>query len=379
MPRASKKTVVIPSHLARQISVPPPPAPLTSTTETATAKSPAKTKIPSVSPTPDHTSSSTSKPPSPNEPRIPLPSMSKIDNSNLLTLKSTINNFKDDRVEDVEELSRCLHNYLNRVPSKEILGEIISSGGEVFSVEDYVSSLPTAVTSSPEITDAKELLTRWRETLKPGTTVSANDEQSIEPSIPFLPKWFKAVVVEVSPASTPVKDYLGVHTFPLPSLKITFNGFTARHDKWYQTDSLFVMPSRGCGGAKGAILGERKARKEKVKLEQEEVKRMLDREKEESSNKMEVEEKEETVTTKRGRKTKRCTSIPKPRTKKPKVCKTAEECVAAEVPEWVCQECNEIEAALDPDAPLLICEGPCIRTFHTVCVGVKEVPEGELK
>ena len=54
-----------------------------------------------------------------------------------------------------------------------------------------------------------------------------------------------------------------------------------------------------------------------------------------------------------------------------------EEQNADDVPSWVCMECMEIEATGDPDAPLLICEGPCLRTFHTVCVGLKEVPECE--
>ncbi|GMH71126.1 hypothetical protein TrST_g11329 [Triparma strigata] len=55
----------------------------------------------------------------------------------------------------------------------------------------------------------------------------------------------------------------------------------------------------------------------------------------------------------------------------------SEESNASSVPSWICRECNEIEASLDIDAPLLICEGPCLRTFHTVCVGEESVPEGK--
>lgn len=38
---------------------------------------------------------------------------------------------------------------------------------------------------------------------------------------------------------------------------------------------------------------------------------------------------------------------------------------------WICTECKEAEALDDKDAVLLICEGPCNRPFHTICVGLE--------
>ena len=41
---------------------------------------------------------------------------------------------------------------------------------------------------------------------------------------------------------------------------------------------------------------------------------------------------------------------------------------------WICTECREAECLTDPDSPLLVCEGPCLRPFHYPCAGLNAVP-----
>jgi len=41
---------------------------------------------------------------------------------------------------------------------------------------------------------------------------------------------------------------------------------------------------------------------------------------------------------------------------------------------WICTACGEAECAIEPDSPLLICEGPCRRLYHYPCAGLHSVP-----
>jgi hypothetical protein len=42
---------------------------------------------------------------------------------------------------------------------------------------------------------------------------------------------------------------------------------------------------------------------------------------------------------------------------------------------WICTECREAECAIDPESPLLVCEGPCMRPFHYPCAGLHTLPD----
>jgi PHD-finger len=41
---------------------------------------------------------------------------------------------------------------------------------------------------------------------------------------------------------------------------------------------------------------------------------------------------------------------------------------------WICMECKEADAMEDPESELLLCEGPCHRVFHQICVGLSNIP-----
>jgi hypothetical protein len=42
---------------------------------------------------------------------------------------------------------------------------------------------------------------------------------------------------------------------------------------------------------------------------------------------------------------------------------------------WICTECREAECAIDPESPLLVCEGSCMRPFHYPCAGLHTLPD----
>mmetsp|Transcript_40031 Transcript_40031/g.93976 ORF Transcript_40031/g.93976 Transcript_40031/m.93976 type:complete len:1523 (-) Transcript_40031:210-4778(-) len=44
---------------------------------------------------------------------------------------------------------------------------------------------------------------------------------------------------------------------------------------------------------------------------------------------------------------------------------------------WICTECGESECHVDPNSPLLLCEGPCNRPYHYPCAGLSFVPPEE--
>jgi hypothetical protein len=46
---------------------------------------------------------------------------------------------------------------------------------------------------------------------------------------------------------------------------------------------------------------------------------------------------------------------------------------------WICTECREAECAIDPESPLLVCEGSCMRPFHYPCAGLHTVPNDNEK
>ena len=44
---------------------------------------------------------------------------------------------------------------------------------------------------------------------------------------------------------------------------------------------------------------------------------------------------------------------------------------------WICANCREAESVIDPESPLLLCEGPCGRPFHYPCAGLHSVPPND--
>jgi SET domain len=44
---------------------------------------------------------------------------------------------------------------------------------------------------------------------------------------------------------------------------------------------------------------------------------------------------------------------------------------------WICAACGQAECAMDCEADLLVCEGPCRRLFHGPCAGLAQLPEDD--
>ena len=44
---------------------------------------------------------------------------------------------------------------------------------------------------------------------------------------------------------------------------------------------------------------------------------------------------------------------------------------------WICAECKEAECITNPDSPLLVCEGPCLRLFHYPCARLSSLPPSD--
>ena len=49
--------------------------------------------------------------------------------------------------------------------------------------------------------------------------------------------------------------------------------------------------------------------------------------------------------------------------------------IVADDNEWVCALCSQLASADGSD--LLLCDGECLRSFHTGCLGLTTVPEGD--
>ena len=45
--------------------------------------------------------------------------------------------------------------------------------------------------------------------------------------------------------------------------------------------------------------------------------------------------------------------------------------------EWVCAICNQLKS--EDNSDLVLCDGDCLRSFHSGCLGLAVVPEGEWK
>ena len=108
---------------------------------------------------------------------------------------------------------------------------------------------------------ANAALSEWRGTLTKGSVVMAADGTTTEGGMPFLGKWFTAKVAAMADIGAPVKDYTGSYTFERAALKLTFNGFSARYDRWYPVDTREVQPASGFGGARAAVMRGRKRKK----------------------------------------------------------------------------------------------------------------------
>lgn len=67
------------------------------------------------------------------------------------------------------------------------------------------------------------------------------------------------------------------------------------------------------------------------------------------------------------------TSNDKKNKKKPSQSRTKEDTVIDMI--WICTECREAECAIDPESPLLVCEGSCMRPFHYPCAGLHTLPD----
>ena len=163
-----------------------------------------------------------------------------------------------------------------------------------------------------------------------------------------------------------------VETAP-SSLKLTFKGFTKRHDKWYNVDDNAVVPVNSWREAGRVAVREKK--------------RLRDEEKEAvaAANKKSKAEQPPspvadviTVSSKSGRKIKTTVKKLPPASHAGKGVAVKTKQKEEEKVSWICTECKEIECASDADCPLLICEGSCERPFHLNCVeGLDVIPEGE--
>ena len=190
----------------------------------------------------------------------------RVDDLNRKTISSAAQGNDPNRAKVV---ASALHAYFNRlemsptgVQSCELMltgvpmlqRPIQSDGGDDSSASPPllahipIPPLPIALSIA-----CSDILQRWRSSLlKVGDGVDATEDDIRDPTLPHLLKWFSGTVVEVTKiravggydATAFVADKTGTLEIPggQRGLKITFTGFSVKHDRWFASGDDAVMP-----------------------------------------------------------------------------------------------------------------------------------------
>jgi len=306
------------------------------------------------------------KPRNPSPPSVTPPPPSRnigdVDATNIEALEILLNNVSS----EPSVLAERFHHYVSRLDGDSI--EYISTTN--VNSPNHVQLIPISTSIFAKYTIRMQA---WRRTLRKGDQVDAGDGTTYE-NIKGLEhhfKWFKAKVVDIAPEQTTKKDYKGTHELKVGGVKLSYAGFPARYDAWLGFDNELVIPTGSFRTARKLMLQKRKEERDLKKLkEQDEAAAAA------AAVATEEEKSENFVISRSGRKSSK-KSVSKAHCKKVKKTKKKVEPDPEDNPSWICVVCTEAECDSNPDAPLLICEGTCQRTFHTPCVGLAAIPAGE--